>query len=406
MKMDMKAVIRIWPAGLFLLFSGCSNKDDSLTGPDASGFKSSYSPITKEYWITTETAFKWDMVPSGESMMTKDVISPERRYLFKTIRYVQTDSEWNPISRPDWQQLSGPIIRATVGDSVVVHFKNGNNTGMPLSIHPHNLVYDEANEGVWRKDRPLDWPDQGTAGGSVKPGDEFTYHWKAEAKSVGVGPYHSHSFKPAEEISLGLIGTIIVDQPPDHPDYVKFDTTISLIFKTYLAMVSPKDTTVMDSTRKDTCPSPLIPWNGGCHPKEHVPMDQWPENIVDSLAHGGGPEVQTINGISYANLNGLNFKKGQNVRFVVVAMNDEGTQNHTVHFHGEMLREMSRRNLYKDVFDLPSAVAIELMMKAENIGKWMLHCHVEHHASEMMATYEIAPLTATANTTNTGHSGH
>ncbi len=108
------------------------------------------------------------------------------------------------------------------------------------------------------------------------------------------------------------------------------------------------------------------------------------------MAHGGGPEVQTINGIAYANLKGLDFKKGQNIRFVVFAMNDEGTQNHTVHFHGEMLREMSRKNLYKDVFDLPSAVAMDLMMKAENVGKWMLHCHVEHHASEMMATYEIS----------------
>jgi manganese oxidase len=371
-------------------FAGCFRDDSSPSGPSLAGpFVSKYVPVTREYWITTETEFKWDMVPDGESMMTKDVIHPERRYLYKTIRYVQTDSDGVKMAPPEWRQLSGPIISATVGDSVVVHFHNGDNTGMPLSMHPHNLIYNEENEGVWRKDRPKDWPDKGTAGGSVKPGDEFTYRWKAEEKSVGVGPYHSHSFNPAEEISLGLIGAIIVDQPPDHPDYVKFDTTIALVFKTYLAMVSPKDSGIADTIRKDTCAAPLIPWNGGCHPKEHVPEDQWPENLVDSLAHGGGPEVQTINGIAYANLKGLSFMKGKNVRFVVFAMNDEGGQNHTVHFHGEMLREMSRRNLYKDVFDLPSAVALDLMMNAENVGKWMLHCHVEHHAAEMMATYEI-----------------
>ncbi len=389
--MKPNRIIRLCLAAPLFFLSGCLTKESSTTGPDASpAFTSSYSPVKREYWVSTETKFKWDMVPDGEAMMTNDIIYPERRYLYKTIRYVQTDSQWNVLPQPSWQQLSGPIIRATVGDSVIVHFKNGANTGMPLSMHPHNLVYDEANEGVWRKDRPKEWPEGGTAGGSVKPGDSFTYKWKAEEKSVGVGPYHSHSFHPAEEIAFGLIGTIIVDQPPDHPDYVKFDSTIALVFKSYLAMVAPMDSSMKDTTKKDTCTPPLIPWNGGCHPKEHVPQDQWPENIIDSMAHGGGPEVHTINGIAYANLKGLVFKKGQNIRFVVFAMDDEGTQNHTGHFHGEMLREMSRKNLVKDVFDLPSAVAMDLMMNAENVGKWMLHCHVEHHASEMMATYEIS----------------
>lgn len=375
----------------FAAFLVACDKEEGVNGPSGStsGFRSKYVPRNREYWITTELKNQWDMVPDGKAMMSNDAILKERRYLYRTIRYVATDSNWNKSPMPEWQQLSGPIIRATVGDSVIVHFKNGENTGMPLSMHPHNLFYDEANEGVWRADRPEGWPEGGTAGGSVQPGQEFTYRWAAREASVGVGPYHSHSFHPADEVALGLIGTIIVDQPPDHPDYVKFDTTIALIFKTYLAMVFPPDSGKADSTPKDTCVPPLIPWNGGCHPREHVPEDQWPENRVDSAAHGGGPEVHTINGIAYANLKGLDFSKGEKVRFVVIAMNDEGTQNHSVHFHGEMLREMSRRDLYKDVFDLPSAVALDLMMDADNVGKWMLHCHVEHHASEMMATYEI-----------------
>jgi FtsP/CotA-like multicopper oxidase with cupredoxin domain len=116
---------------------------------------------------------------------------------------------------------------------------------------------------------------------------------------------------------------------------------------------------------------------------------------VDTAARGGGPEVHTINGIAHGNLNTLRFKLGQKIRVVVVAMNDEGDQNHSVHFHGEMLREMSRRNLYKDVFDLPSAVALDLILEADNPGRWMMHCHVEHHASEMMAAYEIASSEST-----------
>lgn len=369
---------------------GCLKEESSPAGPDTgTGFKSSFKPVLREYWITTELIQKWDMVPTGAPLMTKDSISPERRYLHRSIRYVRTDSAWNKVPMPEWQQLSGPILRATVGDSVLVHFRNGMDSDMPLSVHTHNFVYNEDNEGIWRADRPDGWPDAGTAGGALGPGEEFTYRWVAKEKSVGVGPYHSHSFRPAEEIARGLTGTVVVDLPPDHPDFVKFDTTIALVFKTYLARIAGTDTTKKDSLPVDTCIPPLIPWNGGCHPKEHVSKDQWPENRVDTAARGGGPEVNTINGIAHGNLKKLVFKQGQKVRFVIVAMNDEGSQNHSVHFHGEMLQEMSRRNLYKDVFDLPSAVALDLMMEAENPGLWMIHCHVDHHASEMMATYEI-----------------
>lgn len=387
----MTSSSRLLSLASIVLLAGCLGGEDTGTNPDlASGFKSSYKPVRREFWITTELIQKWDMVPMGKAMMTKDEIAPERRYLHKAIRYIQMDSTWKALPMPDWQQLSGPILHATVGDSVIVHFRNGLDSDLPLSLHTHNFVYNEENEGIWRADKPADWPDAGTAGGAIKPGEEFTYRWVASEKSVGVGPYHSHSFRPAEEIARGLTGTVVVDLPPDHPDYVKFDTTIALVFKTYLARVAGKDSTGKDTVATDTCTPPLIAWNGGCHPKEHVPRELWPENRADSAARGGGPEVHTINGIAHGNLPTLKFKQGQKVRFVVVAMNDEGNQNHSVHFHGEMLREMSRRNLYKDVFDLPSAVALDLILDAVNPGLWMIHCHVEHHASEMMATYEIS----------------
>jgi FtsP/CotA-like multicopper oxidase with cupredoxin domain len=371
------------------ILSGCWGEDSPSSADSLEGFKSSYRPVTREYWVTTELTQKWDMVPDGSPRMTHDSIAPERRYLHRPIRYVRTDPDWKRLPAPEWQQLSGPVLRATVGDSIIVHFRNGTDSDLPLSIHPHNVVYDETNEGIWRADRPGDWPDEGTAGGAVAPGETFTYRWVATHKSVGAGPYHSHSFRPAEEVSRGLIGTVIVDLPPDHPEYVPFDTTIALVFKTYLARVAGEDSSGTDTVVTSSCEASLIPWNGGCHPRDHVPRDLWPENVVDSAARGGGPEVHTINGMAHGNLPKLTFRQGQKVRIVVVAMNEEGSQNHTVHFHGEMLREMSRRNHYKDVFDLPSAVAVDLMLEADNPGTWMLHCHVEHHASEMMAVYEI-----------------
>src|SRR4051812_7702456 len=118
----MKRNPGLFAFGLFpvLILFGCWNESTSPTSPDANSvFKSSYKPVTREYWITTKVNYKWDMIPMGESPMTKDVIDSSRRYLLKTIHYVQTDSLGNKYPEPEWQQLSGPIIRATVGDSVL-----------------------------------------------------------------------------------------------------------------------------------------------------------------------------------------------------------------------------------------------------------------------------------------------
>jgi FtsP/CotA-like multicopper oxidase with cupredoxin domain len=49
---------------------------------------------------------------------------------------------------PEWEHLGllGPIIRGTVGDTILVTFKNmlpGHN----VSIHAHGVLYDKESEG-------------------------------------------------------------------------------------------------------------------------------------------------------------------------------------------------------------------------------------------------------------------
>jgi manganese oxidase len=89
----------------------------------------------------------------------------------------------------------GPIIRAVMGDTIEVVFKN--NTGFPASIHPHGVAYGKDAEGVPYND--------GTSGAdqqddSVAPGATFTYRWTVPERS-GPGPndpssivwlYHCH----------------------------------------------------------------------------------------------------------------------------------------------------------------------------------------------------------------------
>ena len=41
---------------------------------------------------------------------------------------------------------AGPTLRAEVGDTIVIHYKNG--ASFANSMHPHGVFYDKASEGV------------------------------------------------------------------------------------------------------------------------------------------------------------------------------------------------------------------------------------------------------------------
>jgi manganese oxidase len=92
--------------------------------------------------------------------------------------------------QPDWLGILGPVIRAEVGDEIVVDFLNRGHRGH--DIHPHGLRYDKNNEGSLYL--PV------AKGAFVPPGGSYRYHWFANGSS-GPGPsqpssvvwwYHSH----------------------------------------------------------------------------------------------------------------------------------------------------------------------------------------------------------------------
>jgi hephaestin len=51
---------------------------------------------------------------------------------------------------PGWEHLGllGPIIRGTVGDTILVTFKNMVPGGHNLSIHAHGVFYTKESEGA------------------------------------------------------------------------------------------------------------------------------------------------------------------------------------------------------------------------------------------------------------------
>ena len=70
--------------------------------------------------------------------------------------------------------------------------------------------------------------------------------------------------------------------------------------------------------------------------------------------------------------------------------------HHPIHLHGHVFRVVSRdgrrsaRREWADTVLLPPRSRAEIAFVADNLGDWMLHCHVlEHQASGMMATFKV-----------------
>ena len=91
---------------------------------------------------------------------------PDRigRIYRKAIYREYTDSTFSTLKQrpPEWEHLGylGPMIRAVVGDTIKVVFKN--HASVPYSVHPHGVFYDKDSEGALY--------DDGT-GGSFKNDD-------------------------------------------------------------------------------------------------------------------------------------------------------------------------------------------------------------------------------------------
>jgi FtsP/CotA-like multicopper oxidase with cupredoxin domain len=129
-------------------------------------------------------------------------------------RFIQYEADFKtPAPQPDWLGIMGPIIRAEVGDTVIVHFCN--RAEGSYGMHPHGFRYTKDNEGAH-----FFGANSGSApgaGAEVMPGQCFDYTWIADQDS---GPaqgelsskvwwYHSHIDEPAEA-NKGLLGPIII----------------------------------------------------------------------------------------------------------------------------------------------------------------------------------------------------
>jgi FtsP/CotA-like multicopper oxidase with cupredoxin domain len=108
-------------------------------------------------------------------------------------------------------RLPGPLIRARVGDRLIVNFTN--NLPRETTIHWHGLRVPVHMDGVPRHSGP-----------AVEPGATFRYDFVLP--DAGLFWYHPH-FESASQVADGLYGTLLVDDP-DEPEGLGDEVVLQL----------------------------------------------------------------------------------------------------------------------------------------------------------------------------------
>lgn len=352
----------------------------------------------RTYYIAADEV-DWDYAPSGLNGITGAPFTgmaarymnpaPGRvgRVWHKAIYREYTDSTFGTLKprAPEWKHLGilGPLIRASVGDTIRVIFRN--NASFPASMHPHGVFYRKDSEGAPYHD--------GTSGAdttddAVPTGGTHVYVWPVPERA---GPtmhegksafwmYHSH-VDEQRDVAAGLFGPMIItarggsraDGTPDDVDrefvvaFLELDENNSPFFDANyarFAMPLPK------------------------HAK--LPTD----TVFGVLVRGPATESsfrETLNGFSYGNLPGLTMREGERVRWYLMGSTD--FEVHAPHWHGNVVTIHDMRT---DVASLTSMEMVTADMIPDNVGTWLLHCHVSNHLRMgMEALYTVAPAVAT-----------
>ena len=376
-----------------------------LIGSAADTFaaKGKYVPQTRTYFIAADEA-DWNYAPSGQNQLTGGPFDetaavftrqgPNRigATYIKSLYREYTDGSFRtlkPRSAADEHLgMLGPVVRAAVGDTIKVVFKN--NLDRPAAVHVHGVFYDKASEGAPYND--------GTgsaqkADDAVAPGNVYSYSYKVPDRA-GPGPmdgssvmwmYHSHTDEVGDD-DAGLVGPMVItkadaaraDAPPEDVDREFF-----VQFK-----VSNENA------------SPYLQRNIQRFTGDPGSVNTEDEEFAESnLMH-------SVNGYVYGNLplEAMTMKQGERVRWYLMGMGSE-VDLHTPHWHGNTATALGMRT---DVVSLLPATMVTADMTPDDPGTWLFHCHVNDHITAgMLVRYRVIGAdNAGPGNGNNPHTGH
>jgi manganese oxidase len=348
--------------------------------------------VERNYFIAAEEV-EWDFAPQGRDLMmgmdyTEDQEvfvkpGPDRiGHVYHMIRYIgYTDATFT--TKADAGDpangILGPVIRAEVGDTIHVMFRNL--SGKPASVHPHGVFYAKDSEGAMTNDGTsmAEMTDD-----SVAPGAEHLYTWQVPERA-GPGPddptsvvwlYHSH-VDEVRDTNTGLFGAMVITakgqaNPDGSPKGIERE-----VFSLFSVMDQNQNLFLPDMVAK-------LPMHAVMEHSDHSETDAGAEFNEEEF--GESNLMHSINGFVFGNGPMPGMKIGDHVRWYVMALGTE-VDLHTPHWHGNTVLIGGHR---KDVAELLPATTIVADMVPDNAGIWMFHCHVNDHiAAGMTGRYEV-----------------
>ena len=361
---------------LLVALSICIVANRAQHQPEGSGSN------TRVYYIAADEVV-WDYAPSGRNQITGQAFNeeaglwvtpgPDRlgRVYKKTIFREYTDDTFKTLKgrQSEWEHLGilGPLIRAEVGDTIRVVFKN--NGHHPYSMHPHGVLYMKDSEGA-QYDSGL-----GPQNGAVAPGTMRTYVWTVpdragpahgEGSSV-LWMYHSH-IDEEKDVNAGLVGPLIVtakgearpDGSPKDVDrefvigFVEQDENLSWHFDDNILKYAQQPGKIKKS-----------------------------DNFADPFYVSNTKE--TLNGFLYGHMAVPTMRKGERVRWYLFATTN--FEVHSPHWHGNTV---VARHMRTDVTPLLPMDMLVADMIPDNPGTWLFHCHTGPHLrAGMQAKYVV-----------------
>ncbi|XP_066442974.1 ferroxidase HEPHL1 isoform X2 [Eleutherodactylus coqui] len=338
--------------------------------------------LTRTYYIGIVEE-PWDYAPSGQNLISGRNISDDElasvfleggkdrigRVYKKAIYRQFTDERYTEeVSKPAWLGLLGPIIKAEVEDTIIVHLKNF--ASRSYTLHPHGVFYKKDSEGALYPDGTSQSDKLDDA---VPPGGRYTYTWivKQEYAPTPEDPncltwvYHSHIDAP-RDIASGLIGALLT---------CKNGTLDSSLNR----MDVDKDFVMMFS---------VIDENMSWYLEENIQTYcSEPDTVdVDNEDFQESNKMHSINGFLFGNLPAVDICQGDSVSWHLFGMGNE-VDIHSAFFYGQTVTKQGHRT---DVINLFPATFVTVKMTTSTLGLWMLSCQVNDHIQAgMMGLYNV-----------------
>jgi hephaestin len=380
---------------LALLLSGCGTVQAGAGHQRQHGDASPVAATTgqvRTYYISADSVL-WDYAPHDRNDITGKPWTDEAKVFvengptrighryWKSLYRGYTDATFtkriptpsncvNVMPCDDTLGMMGPVIRAVVGDTIKVVFRN--NTPYPASIHPHGVLYTKSSEGAPYND--------GTgaadkADDAVQPGDTYVYSWKVPDRA-GPGPmdgssvlwmYHSHTDE-VQDTNSGLIGPMVITARGRANLATATPTDVDREVFSYFTVENENQSLYLQKNLDELAQAPHT-----------VPAGDEDGFEESNLMH-------SVNGYVFGNGPVPEMKVGQRVRWYTYTLGTE-VDLHTPHWHGNTVTTNGMRS---DMIQLLPGMMMVSDMVPDDPGTWLFHCHVNDHiAAGMLTRYKV-----------------